>query len=53
MDHVSAYALVVEPGTRMAVQVRRGLLPEPDPDDEAAKYEIADDALTHAGLHWY
>lgn len=53
VDHVSAYALVVEPGTRMATQVRRGLLPEPDPDDEATKYEVADDVLTAAGLRWY
>src|SRR5690606_1562461 len=50
---VSAYALVVEPGTKMAVQVRRGLLPTPDPDDQAVKYELADTALTQAGLGWY
>lgn len=53
VDHVSAYALVVEPGTRMAVQVRRGELPQPDEDDQAAKYELADDLLTAAGLRWY
>ena len=53
VDHVSAYALVVEEGTRMGAQVRRGLLPAPDPDDEAAKYELADEALSAAGLTWY
>ena len=53
VDHVSAYALVVEPGTRMAVQVRRGQLALPDPDDQATKYELADDLLTAAGLGWY
>lgn len=53
VDHVSAYALVVEEGTRMAGQVRRGLLPAPDPDDEAAKYELADEVLSAAGLTWY
>ncbi|WP_019136811.1 radical SAM family heme chaperone HemW [Cellulomonas massiliensis] len=53
VDHVSAYALVVEQGTRMAVQVRRGELPTPDPDDEAAKYELADELLAAAGLTWY
>lgn len=53
VDHVSAYALVVEEGTRMAVQVRRGVLPAPDPDDEAAKYELADEMLAAAGLAWY
>jgi oxygen-independent coproporphyrinogen-3 oxidase len=50
---VSAYALVVEQGTKMAVQVRRGELALPDEDDQAAKYELADDLLTEAGLHWY
>ena len=34
-DHVSAYALVVEEGTRLAGQVRRGLVPAADDDDEA------------------
>lgn len=53
VDHVSAYALVVEPGTRLAAQVRRGELAEPDPDDQAAKYELADAALSAAGLTWY
>lgn len=53
VDHVSAYALVIEDGTRMAGQVRRGVLPPVDPDDEATKYEIADAALSAAGLEWY
>lgn len=53
VDHVSAYALVVEEGTRMAAQVRRGELVLPDADDQAAKYELADDLLTGAGLGWY
>lgn len=53
VDHVSAYALVVEPGTRMAVQVRRGELTLPDEEDQAAKYELADDLLSAAGLGWY
>lgn len=53
VDHVSAYALVIEPGTRMAVRVRRGELASPDEDDQAAKYELADDLLTAAGLSWY
>ncbi|WP_377643330.1 radical SAM family heme chaperone HemW [Oryzobacter terrae] len=52
-DHVSAYALVVEEGTRMAVQVRRGELPMPDGDDEADKYELADELLSAAGYGWY
>ncbi|HET7762613.1 MAG TPA: radical SAM family heme chaperone HemW [Phycicoccus sp.] len=52
-DHVSAYALVVEEGTRMAAQVRRGVLPMPDGDDEADKYELADEVLGAAGYAWY
>ncbi|MEJ5915312.1 radical SAM family heme chaperone HemW [Pseudokineococcus sp. 1T1Z-3] len=52
-DHVSAYALVVEAGTRMAGQVRRGELSLPDPDDLAGKYEDADALLLAAGLGWY
>jgi oxygen-independent coproporphyrinogen-3 oxidase len=52
-DHVSAYALVVEAGTRMAVQVRRGELDLPDDDDLADKYEVADQVLAAAGLRWY
>ncbi|WP_419706044.1 radical SAM family heme chaperone HemW [Promicromonospora sp. NFX87] len=53
VDHVSAYALVVEPGTKMAAQVRRGEVKLPDEDDQAAKYELVDDLLTEAGLRWY
>ena len=52
-DHVSAYALVVEEGTRMAVRVRRGELPLPDGDDEADKYELADEMLSNVGFDWY
>ncbi len=52
-DHVSAYALVVEQGTKMAAQVRRGELPMPDPDDEADKYELAATMLADAGYDWY
>ena len=52
-DHVSAYALVVEDGTKLAAQVRRGQVPAPEDDDEAAKYEIADEHLAAAGYGWY
>lgn len=51
--HISAYALVVEEGTKMGRLVARGLLPMPDPDDEAAKYECADAMLSQAGYRWY
>ena len=52
-EHMSAYALVVEEGTKMGAQVSRGELPTPDPDDEAAKYELADALLGEAGYAWY
>jgi putative oxygen-independent coproporphyrinogen III oxidase len=52
-DHVSAYALTVEPGTRLYAKVRRGELPDVDPDEQADKYEFADRMLTAAGYHWY
>ncbi len=41
VDHVSAYALTVEPGTAMGAAVARGVLPAPDPDVAAARYEVA------------
>jgi oxygen-independent coproporphyrinogen-3 oxidase len=52
-DHVSAYALVVEDGTRLAAQVRRGEVQPPDDDDLADKYMAADELLGAAGLAWY
>jgi oxygen-independent coproporphyrinogen-3 oxidase len=52
-DHVSAYALIVEEGTALARQVRRGVVPMTDDDDLADKYLLADDAFGRAGLGWY
>ena len=52
-DHLSAYALIVEDGTKLARQIRRGDLPEPDDDLEADMYELADGLLTAAGYDWY
>jgi oxygen-independent coproporphyrinogen-3 oxidase len=52
-DHISAYALTVEPGTRLAARVRRGELPPPDDDVLAERYLVADEMLTAAGLGWY
>jgi putative oxygen-independent coproporphyrinogen III oxidase len=48
-EHISAYALIVEEGTRLAARIRRGELPPPDEDDLADKYLIADQRLTAAG----
>ncbi len=53
VDHISAYALVVEDGTKLATQVRRGMVEMPNADDQADKYELADQAFSEAGLHWY
>ncbi len=52
-DHVSAYALVVEEGTKLAARVRRGEVSAPDDDDLADKYLLADDLLAAAGYGWY
>jgi putative oxygen-independent coproporphyrinogen III oxidase len=52
-DHVSAYSLIVEEGTRLARQVRTGVIGAPDEDDLAEKYVVADDAFAAAGLQWY
>ena len=52
-DHVSAYSLIVEDGTKLARQVRTGVIPMPDEDDLAEKYVLADEAFTAAGLGWY
>jgi oxygen-independent coproporphyrinogen-3 oxidase len=52
-DHISAYALIVEDGTRLAARVRRGEIEPPDDDVLADRYLIADEVLTHAGFAWY
>lgn len=51
--HISAYALTIEPHTKMGRQIAAGMLPKPDDDDEAVKYEIADELFSAAGLQWY
>jgi putative oxygen-independent coproporphyrinogen III oxidase len=53
VDHVSAYALIVEDGTRMAARMRRGELPYPSEDVAADRYLAADAALSEAGFSWY
>ncbi len=47
--HVSAYGLTVEAGTALAADPAR----HPDDDDQADKYEIADELLTAGGLSNY
>ena len=52
-DHVSAYALIIEEGTKLARQIRRGEVPAPDDDRQADMYELADELLDVAGYEWY
>ena len=52
-DHISAYALIVEDGTRLAARVRRDEIEPPDDDALADRYLIADEVLTQAGFAWY
>lgn len=52
-DHLSAYSLIVEDGTRLARRIRHGQLPMPDDDDLADKYLLADDVLSANGFEWY
>lgn len=52
-DHISAYALIIEDGTKLARQIRRGEVPAPDDDLQADMYELADRMLGAAGFDWY
>jgi putative oxygen-independent coproporphyrinogen III oxidase len=52
-DHISAYSLIVEDGTRLAARIRRGELAAPDDDVLADRYLMADELLGQAGLSWY
>lgn len=53
VDHVSAYALIVEDATPLARRVRSGALPAPDDDVMADRYVIVDEMLSAAGMPWY
>jgi putative oxygen-independent coproporphyrinogen III oxidase len=52
-DHVSAYALIIEDGTRLSARIRRGELPAPDDDDLADKYVLAEEVLSSSGYAAY
>ena len=52
-DHISAYALIIEDGTKLARQIRRGEVPTPDDDLQAEMYELADARLAAGGFEWY
>ena len=53
IDHISAYALIVEQGTKLARQVNSGEITMPDDDETAEKYRMADDSFSKAGFTWY
>lgn len=53
VDHLSAYALIVEDGTALARRVRRGEIAAPDDDVLAERYELLDARLRAAGFDWY
>ena len=53
VDHISAYSLIVESGTRLAARIRRGELPAPDDDVGADRYLMAEETLSRNGFEWY
>ena len=53
ITHISAYALIIEEGTKLAAQIKRGEVAQVDDDLTAEKYLVADNAFTAAGFEWY
>lgn len=53
ITHISAYALIVEDGTKLGAQVKRGEVVMPDDDQTADKYLMADEKFSSAGFDWY
>lgn len=53
IDHLSAYALIVEQGTRFGAAVRRGEVIMPNDDETAEKYVKLDQKMASAGFAWY
>jgi oxygen-independent coproporphyrinogen-3 oxidase len=51
--HISAYSLVIEPGTKMGSQLSRGEIQAVSDDDAADKYQLAEKMLTENGYSWY
>ena len=52
-DHISAYSLIVESGTKLARQIASGKLTAPDDDVCAEMYELVSRLAEQAGLEWY
>jgi oxygen-independent coproporphyrinogen-3 oxidase len=53
ITHISAYALIIEEGTKLAAQIKRGEVDQVDDDLTAEKYLMADNAFTNFGFNWY
>jgi oxygen-independent coproporphyrinogen-3 oxidase len=53
VNHISAYALIVEEGTKLANAIKRGEVANVDDDLTAEKYLMADAAFNKAGFTWY
>lgn len=53
IDHISAYALIVETGTKLAAQIKRGEFSMPDDDLMADMYLLVDELCESQGLSWY
>ena len=52
-EHLSCYALTIEPGTPLGAKVASGEVPSPDPDLQAAMFELACEKLSEAGYRHY
>ena len=49
-DHISSYSLIVEPGTKLARQVKSGEVEAPSDDLHADMYELTEVLLSNAGF---
>jgi len=52
-EHVSAYALTIEPATPLGRKVQAGLVPPPNPDLQADMFGLACELLADAGYEHY
>ncbi len=53
INHISAYALIVEEGTRLARKIEQGEIEPTDDDEMAMKYQLIEERLNSAGFAWY
>jgi oxygen-independent coproporphyrinogen-3 oxidase len=53
INHLSAYALIVEQGTKFGAAVRSGDVVMPNDDETAEKYLLIDARMSEAGFNWY